>query len=258
MIGISHPKGAALEYSELAANPYAEMRCGFGCTYCYIGNMPFSPASAKNRLNPSTPKGAEYLALLDSDCAKLQAQGVTGQIFFTFTGDMYAPGTTLEYTRTCYKIVHNHGFGVNLLTKGGTLSVRDIDLFDPARDCYGATLTTLDYLSALEWEQNAPGPGNRALSLGEFHRAGIFTWVSIEPAKSTAETLDIIDQTHEYVDLYKIGGISGQKSSIDWQDYVDKVRMFCGAAGVKHYFKAPLQKYLPAGYYNPLRIPMHK
>jgi hypothetical protein len=31
----------------------------------------------------------------------------------------------------------------------------------------------------------------------------------------------------------------------------------CQKLGVKHYIEKDLQPYLPAGYYNPLRVPQH-
>ena len=96
-------------------------------------------------------------------------------------------------------------------------------------------------------------------TLKAFHDAGIFTWVSLEPTLDTDSSLAIIEHTHKFVDLYKIGRANYLPItySTDWEDYTHRIIELVGRLGVKHYIKKDLQPFLPEGYYNPKRIPQH-
>ena len=146
----------------------------------------------------------EFLKNLRKDAAKYRAAGITGQVLITFTSDPYHPGDT-ERTRQTIEVLIEHGLGFCTLTKGGTRALRDLDLFRPKRDAYAATLTSLDDSFSLKWEPDAPVPANRILARKQFHKAGIFTWVSPEPVLDVEASLEIVKQTHHFVDLYKVG-----------------------------------------------------
>ena len=92
-----------------------------------------------------------------------------------------------------------------------------------------------------------------------FHDAGIFTWVSLEPTLDCESSLSIIDRTHEFVDLFKIGRVNylPMTKTTDWKSYTERMVELCAKLGVAHYVKKDLQPYLPAGYKNPLRVPQH-
>jgi DNA repair photolyase len=146
------------------------------------------------------------------------------------------------------------------LTKGGTRSLRDIGLFRPTRDAFASTLTSLDAAFSQKWERDAALPADRIAALKAFHDRGIFTWVSLEPTINCDASLGIVQATHEYVDLYKIGRANYLKEITrltDWRDYTLRTIDLCQRLGVKHYIKQDLQQYLPAGYYNPMRVPQH-
>ena len=88
-----------------------------------------------------------------------------------------------------------HGLGICTLTKGGTRSLRDIDLFRTNRDSFASTLTSLDSTFSRKWEPHAALPADRLAALMKFHSASIFTWVSLEPVVVTTsivapQTLD--------------------------------------------------------------------
>lgn len=129
-----------------------------------------------------------------------------------------------------------------------------------APHAYAATLTTLDDAFSRKWEPNAALPADRIEALKAFRRAGIFTWVSLEPTLDVEASIEIVRETCDFVDLYKIGKANYVKKvseAIDWQDYTLRMIDLCQALGVKHYIKKDLQKYLPVGYHNPLRVPQH-
>ncbi len=247
------PKGQAGEYAPLAANPYRG--CGHKCAYCYVPNVLHMP-------RPEFDAGAfpreGYLDLLAKDAAKYQANGSREQVMLSFTTDPYHPGDN-TLTRKVLASIQAYGMAICTLTKGGTRSLRDLDLFRPDRDAFASTLTSLDDEFSLKWERGAALPGDRIAALKAFHEAGIFTWVSLEPTLDTASSLAIIEHTHEFVDLYKVGRANYLPItySTDWEEYTHRIVELVNRLGVKHYIKKDLQPYLPAGYHNPKYIDQH-
>ncbi len=247
------PRGQAGEYAKLATNPYRG--CGHACAYCYVPKVlkmdrPTFDAGALPR--------ADFLDALRKDAYKYQSLGITEQVMLSFTTDPYHPGDN-SLTRDTLTMLQSYGLGVCTLTKGGSRALRDIDLFRPERDAFASTLTTLDDAFSLKWERGAQLPGDRIATLKAFHDAGIFTWVSLEPTLDTESSLAIIEHTHEFVDLYKIGQANylPMTSTTDWESYTHRILELVNRLGVKHYIKRDLQKYLPAGYYNPRYINQH-
>ena len=244
------PAGQAGEYAPLATNPYRG--CGHKCSYCYVPNVLKIP-------RPTFDAGAEprtgFLDALKKDARKYQAVGSRAQVMLSFTTDPYHPGDT-ALTRQVLQALISHGLAFCTLTKGGSRALRDIDLFRPERDAFASTLTSLDWAFSLKWERGAALPDDRIATLRRFHDAGIFTWVSLEPTLNTESSLEIIRQTHDFVDLYKIGRANYLKMTYttDWADYTHRIVDLCNALDVRHYIKKDLQPYLPEGYHNPLRI----
>ena len=127
------------------------------------------------------------------------------------------------------------------------------------RDAFATTLTSLDDRFSLKWERNAAVPSNRLLALKRFHKAGVFTWVSLEPTLDVDASVELIRQTHSFIDLYKIGRVNylPMTKTTDWKDYTERVIEVLAKVGAKAYIKKDLQPFLPAGYDNPLRVPQH-
>jgi DNA repair photolyase len=199
-----------------------------------------------------------FLELLRKDARKYQAARIEEQVMLSFTTDVYAPSATL-LTREVIKVLIEHGLGFCTLTKGGTLALRDIDLFRPDRDAFASTLTSLDDAFSLKWERNAALPDDRIEALKAFHDRGIFTWVSLEPTLDVESSLAIVEKTHNFVNLFKIGRINylPMTKTTDWKTYTHRMVELCAKLGVPHYVKRDLQVYLPKGYTNPLRVPQH-
>ena len=248
------PQGQAGEYSALAVNPYHG--CGHQCLYCYVPDV-IRITRAEFDKGALQRKGFT-LRGLRADAVKYRAAGITEQIMLTFTSDPYHPGDT-ELTRQTIEILAEYGLNFCTLTKGGTRALRDLDLFRPEHDAFATTLTSLDDRFSLKWEPNAPVPSNRILALKRFHKAGIFTWVSLEPTLDADSSIEIIRQTHRFVDLYKVGRLNHSKltKTTDWKDYTERVIEVLAKVGAQAYIKKDLQPYLPAGYHNPLRVPQH-
>lgn len=244
------PAGQAGEYAPLATNPYRG--CGHKCAYCYV---PRVIKITREEFDAGANERKEFLVSLEKDARKYQAAGLDGQVMMSFTTDPYHPGDN-ALTRDVILMLQSYGLGVCTLTKGGSRALRDIDLFRPERDAFASTLTSLDDAFSQKWERGAQLPGNRISTLKAFHDAGIFTWVSLEPTLDTASSLSIIEATHEFVDLYKIGRANylPMTYTTDWEEYTHRMIELVDRLGVKHYIKKDLQPFLPEGYYNPLRI----
>ncbi len=245
------PAGQAGEYAPLAVNPYRG--CGHGCAYCYV---PLVTKQPRPEFDAGATLRPKFFAGLDRDARKYFEAGITAQAMLSFTSDPYHLGDT-DPTRRTLEYLKMYGLGFCTLTKGGTRALRDIDLFRPDRDAFATTLTTLDDAFSLKWERNAALPADRIAALQAFHKRGIFTWVSLEPTLDILHSLSIVQRTHEFVDLYKVGRANYLKeitSTSDWRGYtlrmIDKLQQL----GVRHYIKQDLQPYLPAGYFNPLRV----
>lgn len=263
MATIYEPRGQAGEYSAWAANPY--YGCGHKCAYCYVPRIPGQPDRKVFDAGAILKTG--YLDQLARDAAKMRTKtDVTDrQVMISFTSDPYHPFDT-EPTRRCWETLIDNGFAICALTKGGTRALRDIDLFRPDRDAFACTLTALDDTLtpqgdnfAETWEAGAAAPSDRMKALRTFRRRGIFTWVSLEPTIDVEASLAIVDATHEYVDLYKVGRVNYNNitRTTDWRDYTLRMIEKLQRLGKAHYVKADLQPYLPAGYHNPLRVPQH-
>lgn len=262
---IYQPNGQAGEYSEWAANPY--MGCGHKCAYCYVPRIPGQPDRKTFDAGAILKPG--FLSSLHRDASRM-AQSRGGdvshmQVMISFTSDPYHPGDTTP-TRKCWEILQNYGFSICALTKGGTRALRDIELFRPKHDAFASTLTALDDTLtpqgdnfAATWERDAAAPGDRIKALEAFAKRGVFTWVSLEPTIDVEASLAIVDRTHEFVDLYKVGRVNyiNITRTTDWRTYT--LRMIEKLQQLKklHYIKKDLQSYLPKGYPNVLRLAQH-
>lgn len=248
------PKGQAGEYSALAANPYRG--CSHGCAYCYV---PRVIKIERQEFDAGATPRPNFLENIKSDARKYQALGIAEQVMFSFTTDIWNPSNT-SLTRRSLEIVQEHGMGVCGLTKGGSRALADIDLFRPNRDAFASTLTSLDDRFSQKWERNAALPADRIATMRKFHEAGIFVWASLEPTLDVEASLAIVDATHSFVDLFKIGRanyVPTITTVTDWNSYTLKMLERVQRLGCKFYFKKDLQPYLPAGLPNPLRIPQH-
>lgn len=247
------PRGQAGEYSKLATNPYRG--CGHKCAYCYV---PEVLRMSRPEFDAGATPRPGFLEALRKEAAKYRAVGITEQVMLSFTTDPYHP-TDNSLTRAVLQSLQHYGLGICTLTKGGARALRDLDLFRTDRDAFASTLTSLDDAFSLKWERGAALPGDRIATLKAFHDAGIFTWVSLEPTLNTEASLAIIEHTHEFVDLYKIGRANylPMTYTTDWESYTHQILDLVNRLGVKHYIKKDLQKYLPEGYYNPKYIDQH-
>jgi DNA repair photolyase len=239
---IYESRGRAREYCELAANLYRG--CSHCCTYCY------APATLRlTRDEFCKPKvRSDVLTKFEKDAEILEREGETRSILLSFTTDPYQPLDVKEgLTRKAIKILHDHNLKVSILTKGGKRSERDFDLLvaHPDLSEYGVTLVFTDPKYQKEIEKGAASTEERIASLKAAHDLGIFTYVSLEPVWFPAQSLELIDITHKFVDFYKIGKLNydPQQRTVDWskfkKDLIEKLDRY----GKKFYIKKSLQIY---------------
>lgn len=255
---IYRPAAMAGEYAPLATNPYR--RCGHGCKYCYV---PLATHIDREEFNKPGVLREGYLERLEKDALRhsrlLAPADPARQIFITFSSDPWHPGDCSPTRQVLDKLV-DHGLAYCTLTKSGTRSLQDIGWFRPTLDAYAATMTSLDDDFSLMWEPNAALPADRMAALKTFHERGVFTWISLEPTINTEHSLAVIEATHGFVDLYKVGKANYLKkitTETDWHGYTNRVIDRLQALGKLHYIKRDLQEFLPVGYLNPLRVQQH-
>jgi DNA repair photolyase len=256
------PRGQAGEYAPLATNPFRG--CGHGCAYCYV---PRVTKQDRRDFNAGAVVRKEYMAKVQRDCRRYQAAGITDQVMLSFTTDPYPLGVDSGardelslVTRNTLLLMREHGVGFCTLTKAGTAALVNIDLFRPETDAFACSLTSLDDRFSKKWEPRAAGPNDRIEALRQFHEAGIFTWVSLEPTLDTYTSKQIVRETCDVVDLYKVGRANYLPitKTTDWQRYTQEMLDVLNEVGAEHYIKKDLQRYLPDGYHNPMRRPQHK
>jgi DNA repair photolyase len=237
---IYEPEGQALEYAPLALNLYRG--CGHGCTYCYAASATFQTREAF--ADPGLKKG-DLLAKLNHEA---EALAPSSPILMSFTTDPYQPlDVEKQISRQAIEILHCHGHAVQILTKGGSRALRDLDLLTP-EDRFASTLTFLDEDTSRAWEPNAALPADRIATIKEFHAAGIPAWVSLEPVIEPDAALKIIKRTHKFVDLYKVGkwNYDARAKEIDWAKFTRDAVTLLENLGCSYLIKDDLKPYLPS------------
>ncbi len=237
---IYEPAGKAAEYSPLAMNIYKG--CSHGCVYCYAPAATYKPREVFHS-NPQ-PRN-NFFQELGKDLIKFR--GDKRPILLCFTTDPYQPiEETAKLTHYSLKKLIENGNTVKILTKGGMRAVRDFDIMKTGDCHFGTTLTFLDEARSLEWEPGASVPSDRIKSLCLAKEAGIKTWVSLEPVLDPEQVYKIVDETHEFVDLYKVGKLNYHPRSkeIDWAVFGHKVVNLLKTYGKDFYIKNDLKKFI--------------
>jgi hypothetical protein len=247
------PGSLANEYSPLACSPYSG--CGLRCTFC---SVPHTQHRDRGKFHHGAELRLGFFEGLIGDARRYQliADRIRdAQVLLSFASDVYHLGDTTP-TRRTLEILREHALSFCVLSKGGSRALRDLDLFRPDRDSYACTLISPDTEFSRNWERKAALPEDRIATLKKFHDRGIFTWVSLEPIISLQHALDVVRETHSFVDLYKIGPLHyfEPQEAIDWRDGVLRLIDLFTRFNVKSYFKRDLQRYLPPGYPNLLRV----
>lgn len=233
---IYQPKGRAREYSPLALNLYTG--CEHGCAYCYAPRCLFKKKEYFHNIQTARKN---VLSLLEKDLQELQEKHCKERVLLCFTTDPYQRENEFNIiTRKALGLFSAYGVHFQVLTKGGTKACRDFDLYSKG-DAFASTLTFYDKDKSLEIEPKAAIPQDRIKALQEAHKNSIETWVSFEPVLDAEEVYKLLDCTHDFVDLYKVGKCSGYKTNVRWKEFaytiVDKLEKY----GKNYYIKEDLK-----------------
>ena len=236
---IYEPKGRAKEYSLLAVNIYNG--CEHGCRYCYVPPILRLEREAFHKV-VAAREGV--IKQVEADAAKIAC--TDRRVLLCFTCDPYQPlDGELQLTRRVIQILRTHRVPFQVLTKGGMRAARDFDLYN-RWDVFATTLTFLDPADSIEWEPCAPLPADRIAAIKAAKERGLQTWVSLEPVIDCTQSVEIIKQTHEIVDHYKIGVWNHDTRAmlIDWRNFGYRAIELCEKYGKTYYVKNDLAKYL--------------
>jgi DNA repair photolyase len=162
----------------------------------------------------------------------------------SFLNDPYAPlNQKKQLTREVIQILRQNHIPFQVLTKSCS-AAWDFDLYG-ARDAFAVTLTLLDKRWK-QWESKATEPEIRMVTLQQAKMIGIETWVSLEPVIDPEQSLKIIEETHDYVDLYKIGTLNyvTPPSSIDWRAFGREAIALCERFSKPYWIKSDLAQHL--------------
>lgn len=236
MTYIYEPKGKAQEYGEHALNLYDG--CVHGCTYCYV---PAIRRKTPQEYHATTRARAFDWSALSAEIAAHRGKS----LFLCFTCDPYQTmESSAGITRKVIQLCHRNLVRVVILTKAGSASERDFDLLSEYPDLseYGATLTFINEDDSRLWEPQADLPRERMTSLQQAHELGIPTWASLEPVIDPAQSLEIIRQCHEFVDVFKVGrwNHDDRANAIDWRAFGREAVRLLKSYGKRYYIKKDL------------------
>jgi DNA repair photolyase len=234
---IYEPKGRAAEYSLLAINHYRW--CTHGCEYCYVpAVLHISPEKFHSEAKPRDG----VLEALRKEAPKFA--GTNKRVLLSFTTDPYQPAE-LEFhlTRKILEVLREFDIPFQVLTKGGISAIEDFKLYGP-KDAFAISLTSIKDGRGFKYEPGASAVFFRLMALRRAFEQGIETWVSLEPVLDAEESLNVISETHEFTNLYKIGMLNHRASELDWRAFGIRAIARCEKLGVKYFIKSDLSQYL--------------
>lgn len=239
-----NPAGKAGEYAVWACNFF--VGCSNGCKYCYLkkgigktvlgGDRPVLKKCFKNQ--------EHALKILLNEIETNGTDAFKTGLFFSFTTDPMLP-ETIALTQAAIYLCLYRSVPVILLTKCAYWDHNELlkdsiaelgETFVKSKIAFGFTLTGVD-----ELEPNASPNMKRISAMAKLHKAGFKTWASIEPVIDIPTSLAMINLSHGFCDLYKIGLESGKR--YPKQDLQIFVEMVCAMfPSSRFYFKDTLLK----------------
>lgn len=228
---IYQPKNKAAEYSAWACNFY--VGCSNGCTYCYCkkGILAGAMGQDKPQLKKCFKDEKHALEVFEKELLANVDELRKHGLFFSFTTDPMLPETQ-TLTMNAAGIAVKYGVQVKILTKCASWVknfiwwINNSNSDNEERDwrknyAFGFTLTGHD-----ELEKGASTNQERIEAMLKLHVAGFKTWASIEPIVDFESSLEMIEQTCRFCDLYKIGLESGKKySKYEITKFIDNVNI---------------------------------
>ena len=240
------PSGRAGNYANggFAANLFKG--CDKLCRYCFVPDFLKMNSEQKKDFRTKVIPAPDVLERLEKDLTREQFKVMSEPIFMCFSCDAYPYDEFMQdYTRKSIEMILSSGNSVNILTKAGTVAIKDFDLLvTDSRNKIGATLTFADEKLSRYWEPNAALPLDRIDMLKIAHDAGIYTWASIEPVLNPEESLRIMTIAMEYVDEFKIGKLNHMSNTTDWKQFALDAMALMEKHNKRYVLKDDLKKFL--------------
>lgn len=244
MSTIYTPAGKAREYSPLALNIY--LTCTHKCKYCY------APRCRHQTAESYFQKPYPRKNIVENLRKELEHEVPKEQVLLSFIGDVYCE--TMDDNRTTREVLEmllEYKAPVAILTKGGKRCLKDLDLFKKYGEHIqiGATLTFDNGKDSLEWEQGGALPEERLNVLKILHDEGIRTFASFEPVIIPEQSLNLIERSLNFVDVYKVGKLNNYKGldkEIDWTNFLQRALDMLRPAGKEIYIKHDLRQAAPS------------
>jgi DNA repair photolyase len=233
------PTGRALEYSLLALNLYTG--CSHRCDYCFA---PGCLRKTREVFHANVKPRPGIIEALKREAPKFAH--TNERVLLCFHCDPYSPEAAASgVTRQALEVLREYDVPFQILTKGGMRASHDFDLYGP-NDAFATTLTTLSRIQSAKYEPGAAVPMDRRNAIFTAHEQGIKTWVSLEPVLYPEWALDIIAETHRYVDLYKVGKLNHdavRERQINWKRFAQEAMFLLNKYGKPFIFKKDLRAY---------------
>lgn len=237
---IYQPKGKAAEYNPWACNLYNG--CSHNCAYCYNNHGVTSATLGGETVRLKNSLGDENTAyqIFSAELTKWKNIIIAdGGLHFTFVSDPCLK-ETIDLTWLCITFALSQDVPVQVLTKRadwlGHPAVQQALTYKHLIRV-GFSLTGCDYL-----EPGASPNQDRIEAMRVLHNAGISTWASIEPIIDPEKSFEMVRQSLDCCDHYKIGVLSGKKDYTPQQirNFVDAV----AALNPNVYWKDSLREYV--------------
>jgi DNA repair photolyase len=246
---IYKPKGAALEYGEYAFNGY--IGCPHNCSYCFnktgnLSNLFTNEAKLRKCFKDNTDAINQYRKEFIKKESLIKSTN-DKSVFLSFVTDPFIE-TTVNLTLEIIKINAKKDIYTRILTKNASWITDNyyFDIMKPYKNFikFGFTITNQDIL-----EPNASPNIDRMIALQKLSKLNYYTWISMEPLISFEKGLNIIRDTIDITDEYKIGLESTfiQYDSKDVSQFVNDVEKYIMRTPIHRpivYFKESIKKYL--------------
>ena len=233
------PSGKAAEYSPWAVNFYTG--CSNDCDYCYctrgvMSHVWDNKPHLKKCFRSQEHALRTFCQEVGQNLDELRKKG----ILFSFTTDPLLPETR-AMTFASMVSANYLKVPVKVLTKRADFLDHIPHDLDKSLVAFGFTLTGHD-----DQEKNASTNEERIKAMKELHQLGYRTWVSIEPVITAEKSLDMLDRTLEFCDLYKVGLISGKGNEFYKSGEIDGMvtQLATYSQFVKIYVKESVLDYL--------------
>ena len=207
---IYNPSGKAGEYSEWACNFH--IGCSNDCTYCYLkkGRSAKVLGGIEPKLKKCFTNETHALMTFKIELLKNLAEIKNHGLFFTFTSDPLLEETR-DLTMKAVVFCNENNVPVKLLTKRADIvnlieAFADKHRLNRSLIAVGFTLTGHN-----ELEPSASTNEHRICTMETLKAYGYRTFASIEPIIDFKSSLEIIETTKGFCNLFKIGLESGKK-----------------------------------------------